>query len=222
MARRRRSRSVDTPEPVSIRYVGIGCVIPYDSNPRDNREAVESVANSIQSFGFLVPIVVDEDMVVIAGHTRLEAANSLGLKEVPVIVAGDLTEDQVKQFRLIDNKVSELARWDFDLLSEEITSLQDSGIDFTQFGWTQEEVDCLTDVVADDCLSGADILPDESPEHDMTAPRGPSTTRFVFGEFVFFVPSDAYRRWANQLRSDMDYNEQDMIQEIKERLSIEE
>lgn len=82
---------------------------PYEKNPRKNDEAVKYVAESIKEFGFKVPIVVDKDMTIVAGHTRYKAAKKLGLNEVPVIVADDLTDEQIKAFRLADNKTGEKA-----------------------------------------------------------------------------------------------------------------
>ncbi len=110
-------------------------LIPYKKNPRKNDEAVEYVKNSIQAFGFKVPIVIDKDNVVVAGHTRLKAAKKIGLKQVPCIIADDLDEEQIKAFRLADNKVGELAEWDYDLLSDE---LGDISIDMSDFGFDFE------------------------------------------------------------------------------------
>ena len=98
---------------------------PYEKNPRKNDEAVEYVANSIRDFGFKNPIIIDKDGVIVAGHTRLKAAERLGLEEVPCIMADDLTEEQVKAFRLADNKTAELAGWDFELLDLELGDLED-------------------------------------------------------------------------------------------------
>jgi len=218
MVRRRRSEGAAK---VAIEYVDIHSLEPYERNPRDNQQAIASVANSIRTFGFLVPLVIDSNHVIVAGHTRFEAAKELGLDEVPVIVATNLTPEQVKQFRLIDNKVSELARWDFDLLAGEISALQESGLDFTQFGWTREELDCLSDVVAEDCLSAGAVTTLEATEHQRRADRrAPSTTRFVIGEYVMFVPQEVYRQWANDLRVDCEYDESEIIRTIKSRLGI--
>ena len=93
---------------------------PYENNPRKNDEAVKYVAESIKQFGFKVPIVVDKDNVIVAGHTRYKASQELGLEEVPCIVADDLNEEQIKAYRLADNKVSEKAEWDLDILNDEI------------------------------------------------------------------------------------------------------
>ena len=91
----------------------IGKVKPYKNNPRNNDDAVEATANSIKEFGWQQPIVVDKDGVIIVGHTRLKAAKKLKLEQVPVTVAENLTDDQVKAFRLADNKTGELVGWDF-------------------------------------------------------------------------------------------------------------
>lgn len=105
----------------------------YEKNPRKNDKAVNAVAESIRQFGFKVPIVIDTDNVIVAGHTRVKAANMLKLKKVPCIVADDLTDEQIKAFRLADNKVAELAGWDFDLLIDEIEGVD--GVDMTAFGF---------------------------------------------------------------------------------------
>lgn len=117
----------------------IADIIPYDKNPRKNDEAVKYVMESIKEFGFKVPIVIDKDNVIIAGHTRYKAAQKLKLQEVPCIVADDLTEEQVQAFRLADNKVAEQAEWDFDLLSEELEELID--FDMSVFGFEESVIE---------------------------------------------------------------------------------
>lgn len=112
----------------------INLIIPYENNPRNNDKAVEAVANSIREFGFKVPIIIDKNNVIVAGHTRLKAAKKLGLTDIPVVKADDLTEDQVKAFRLADNKVSELATWNEDLLMKELKSIN---LDMTQFNFEE-------------------------------------------------------------------------------------
>lgn len=105
----------------------------YKNNPRNNDDAVGPVAESIKQFGFKVPIIIDKNNVIVAGHTRLKAAIKLKLAEVPCIVADDLTEEQIKAFRLADNKVSEFATWDIDLLDLELGSIRD--IDMKDFSF---------------------------------------------------------------------------------------
>lgn len=106
---------------------------PYEKNPRKNDEAVKYVMKSIKEFGFKVPIIIDKNNVIVCGHTRYKASKKLKLETVPCIIADDLTEEQIKAFRLADNKVSEKAEWDFDLLNDELNSIFD--FDMTDFGF---------------------------------------------------------------------------------------
>lgn len=105
----------------------------YANNPRNNKDAVQYVANSIKEFGFRVPIILDRDGVIIAGHTRYKAAQKLKLKAVPCIYADDLTEQQVRAYRLADNKTQELADWNIDALADELELI--NGIDMAEFGF---------------------------------------------------------------------------------------
>ena len=107
-------------------------LIPYQNNPRKNDKAADKVAASIKEFGFKVPLVIDRNGVVVTGHTRLKAAKQLGIKTVPCIIADDLDENQIKAFRLADNKVAEAAKWDYDLLKIELEGLD---IDVEDFGF---------------------------------------------------------------------------------------
>lgn len=107
----------------------VGDITPYEKNPRKNDDAVKYVAESIRQFGFKVPIVIDKDGIIVAGHTRHKAAQKLKLKEVPCIVADDLTEEQIRAYRLADNKVSEAAEWDFELLADELDNILEIDID---------------------------------------------------------------------------------------------
>jgi DNA modification methylase len=132
-------------------------LIEYDNNPRHNEEAIEAVANSIKEFGFKVPIVLTSDNVIIAGHTRLKASVSLGLKEVPCIIADDLNEDQIKAFRLADNKTSEFATWDLSKLEDELANID---MDMLQFGFEELE-ELLPDNATDDDFDITDEIPEE-------------------------------------------------------------
>lgn len=134
---------------------------PYENNPRNNEEAVEPVANSISEFGFKVPIVATSDGEIINGHTRWKAAKKLKLKTVPVIIADDLTEEQVRAFRLADNKVAEIAQWDIELLMSEIESVDN--LDMTLFGFTDSDY-TLDDF--EDEETDTDISEDEIESED--------------------------------------------------------
>lgn len=126
---------------MNIKTLKVDQLIPYINNPRNNTDAIDKVASSIKEFGFKVPIVIDKDNVVVNGHTRLLASKKLGLEEVPVVVADDLTDAQIKAFRIADNKVSEYAEWDEDLLRIELEQLEEMNfdldlvnIDYSDFG----------------------------------------------------------------------------------------
>lgn len=129
---------------MEIIYKPVSDLIPYENNPRKNDQAVDYVANSIKEFGFKVPIIVGSDNVIVTGHTRLKAAIKLGLTEVPVIVADDLTEEQINAFRLADNKVAEMADWDFERLDLELETLD---FDMSEFGFDiEQELEMPTDL----------------------------------------------------------------------------
>ena len=121
--------------------LSIDDLIPYIRNPRKNDEAATKVAASIKEFGFKQPIVVDKNMIIVAGHTRLLAAQKLGLKKLPVIIADDLTESQIKAYRIADNRVAEEAEWDYDLLKLEINDLVDLNFSLIETGFSQDELD---------------------------------------------------------------------------------
>lgn len=228
-ATRRRTRpqphvnAVDINRRVEFTYVDLNDITPYPFNPRDNEKAIPAVAESIRAFGFLVPCVIDHNNVLVAGHTRTEAAKLLGMQEVPCIRADHLTQEQINAFRLIDNKVSEAASWDHDLLSGEISKLSEINLDWTKFGWNQEEIDCLTEVVAADCLdaqqTAAQAVADAAGSQNR---RAPTRARFVLGELVFFIDSNTYRAWVDGLRQLHDFNEVAITTDIKRRLGIVE
>ena len=121
---------------------------PYEKNPRKNDEAVKYVMESIKEFGFKVPIIIDKNNVIVCGHTRYKASKKLKLDTVPCIIADDLTEEQIKAFRLADNKVSEKAEWDFDLLDDELKGIFD--FDMTDFGFEFEDDEKPTQEVVED------------------------------------------------------------------------
>ena len=118
-------------------YKNTDDIIPYKGNPRNNKAAVDKVAKSIEEFGFNVPIVIDENDIVVTGHTRLLASKKLGLNKVPTIVVSDLTNEQVQAFRIADNKVSEFSEWNEDLLMQELSEIE--GIDMSIFGFDDLE-----------------------------------------------------------------------------------
>lgn len=125
---------------LKIVYKKLDDLTPYENNPRLNDGAVDAVAKSIEEFGFKVPIVIDKDGVIVAGHTRLKAAKQLAIDEVPCIIADDLSSEELKAFRLADNKVAELAGWDWEKLEEELENLKLLDIDMEELGFEEDEV----------------------------------------------------------------------------------
>lgn len=141
---------------MEVKMISVNDVVPYENNPRKNDDAVDEVATSIKAFGFKNPIIVDKNMVIIAGHTRLKAALKLGLTMVPVIVAEDLSDDQANALRLADNKTAELAKWDKKKLEEELKQINWEllGIDMTDVGFNDIFASEFQEVVDDDFDEG--------------------------------------------------------------------
>ena len=144
---------------LDVQSVAIERVIPYVRNPRKNTAAIGKVAASLAEFGWRQPIVVDARFVVIAGHTRLEAARTLGMTSVPVHVADTLSPAQVKAYRLADNRVAEEAEWDHALLALELSDLQLSGFDLEKTAFSPDELSALLNPPG--IIEGADV--DEVP-----------------------------------------------------------
>ncbi|MCL4190760.1 MAG: ParB N-terminal domain-containing protein, partial [Thermoguttaceae bacterium] len=152
-----------------VEMVDIARLVPYERNPRINEAAVDAVAASIREFGWKVPIVCDENMVIIAGHTRLKAALKLGLEKVPVHVATDLTPEQIKAYRIADNKTAELAEWNYELLPIELGELQACNFDLGLLGFDQDELAKLLDPGVKEGLTDPDEIP-EPPDEATTKP----------------------------------------------------
>jgi len=148
---------------LKVQTVPIGSVVPYARNPRRNTGAVAKVAASLREFGWRQPIVVDADMVVVVGHTRLLAAQQLGMAEVPIHVAEGLTPNQIKAYRLADNRVHEEAEWDDELLALELGDLRDAGLDLALTGFDDDELARLT-IEQTEGLTDADDVPEPQDE----------------------------------------------------------
>ncbi len=145
---------------MKVEMVAVDRLVPYARNPRQNDNAVDAVAASIREFGFRVPLVCDESMTLLTGHTRLKAAHKLGLKEIPVHIAENLTEAQKKAFRIADNKLGELAEWDSDLLALELEDLRMADFDLGTLAFDDGDVDEL--------LATLDATPEGQTDPDAT------------------------------------------------------
>ena len=155
---------------MQIEMVPLDAIREYERNPREiSEEAVAAVARSIETFGFKVPIIVDADNTIIAGHTRLRAARRLRLDTVPVIRAGDLSPEQVKAFRLADNQVATLSTWNYELLPLEVSELQGTGFDLALLGFDEDELARLLDPGIKPGLTDPDEVP-APPDEAITQP----------------------------------------------------
>lgn len=187
-----------------VQYCSPEELIPYEKNPRDNRLAIDDVVRSIEEYGFTNPILVNEEKVILAGHTRREAAILAGMERVPYIVVDGLTEAQQRAYRLADNKLSELALWDEDLLKEELENLLDADYDLSLTGFS--DVD-LTDLLKDE-EDLEDIEPEEPKEKKTTLPMlrfGSNSVRITqdelimlsnrYNEYVEAEPGEGFVTW---------------------------
>ncbi|MFW6106970.1 MAG: ParB N-terminal domain-containing protein, partial [bacterium] len=152
-----------------IELYTIDAIKPYEANPRVNDQAVDAVAASLRDFGFRQPIVVDEQGVIIVGHTRWKAAKQLGLAKVPVHVAKDLSAEQIRAYRIADNQTNTLAEWDFELLPVELAELQSADYDLSVLGFDESELAKLLDGDVAEGLTDPDSVP-EPPDEPITRP----------------------------------------------------
>ncbi|MBP9034539.1 MAG: ParB N-terminal domain-containing protein, partial [Pseudomonadales bacterium] len=155
---------------LNVEYRPLAAIQPYEKNPRMNDAAVDAVAESIRRFGFRQPIVVDDAGVIVCGHTRWKAAQKLGLEQVPVHVARDLTPEQIRAYRIADNKTAELAEWNLDLLPIELAELQGAGLDWSLLGFDADELAQLLDPGVKQGLTDPDEIPE--PPDAATTQRG--------------------------------------------------
>ncbi|MDH4201474.1 MAG: DNA modification methylase [Phycisphaerae bacterium] len=153
----------------TIELRNIDTIIPYDKNPRINDNAVDAVAASLKEFGFRQPIVVDKDGVIVCGHTRYKAALQLDLKKIPVHVATDLTPEQIKAYRIADNKTADLAQWDYEILPIELSELMDAGFDMNLLAFDEKELVKLLDTDVTQGNTDPDAVP-EPPDEAITQP----------------------------------------------------
>lgn len=204
-------------------YMDIADIVPYEWNPRDNGKAVQSVANSIRSTqGMAQPVLIDSNNVLVAGHTRVEACKLLGLQEIPVVRLDHLDAETINAFRIIDNKVAEGADWNHELLAGEIAKLEAYGIAWTDFGFSQDEIDCLGQLVAADCLSVETLAPvaQQAAQEAAATLRAPRQARVVIGEHVFYLAMEDYRRWSDGISALCNFNKDDIAAEIQRRLRM--
>jgi ParB-like chromosome segregation protein Spo0J len=197
---------------MKIELMPLDQVLPYARNPRINAHAVEKVAASIKEFGFRQPIVVDGEMVIVVGHVRYEAAKRLGLKKVPVHIATDLTPEQIKAYRITDNRVGEESEWDKALLQLEIVELEEAAFSADLLGFNDEE---LRDIKA----SVDGLLEDGFGKDDDDDIEEADTTARI-GGYTFPIPREQYLEWLEALKQSVGFEKKEIIAELKRRLGL--
>lgn len=222
---------------LQIEYRHVSELQPYKNNPRLNETAVPAVMQSILDFGFRVPVIVDTEGTIVAGHTRVLAVQRIiaedptkasEYQDIPILVASDLNPEQLQAFRLVDNKVAEIATWDFDLLAEEVAALNEVGITLTGYGWTQEEIDCLHNVVSIDCLTDTPKVPGEGDGLSTPLFKGRglnftldgSAVRISFGTLAFMVGREDFEAWNADLHKKHNFNAEAVIEEVAGKLGL--
>ena len=162
---------------MDIQLINPTQLLPYERNPRNNEDTIETVAKSIQEFGFRQPIVVDEEMVILAGHTRHQASLELELEQVPVHIAKGLDEAQKRSFRIMDNKSAEMSTWDRDMLKAELSEIANFDFDMTLTGFTLDEIARLG---GDHIMEFATEVDDDEPVEELLDDYTIANVRMVF------------------------------------------
>ena len=197
---------------MKIELIAINKVVPYARNPRINAHSIDKVAASIKEFGFRQPIVTDSEMVIVVGHVRYEAAKRLGLEKVPVHIATELTPEQIKAYRITDNRVGEESEWDKALLQLEIAELDDASFDADLLGFNAEE---LSEIKA----SVDDLLGDGFDSDDVDEIAEADTTARI-GAYSFEIEREQYLNWLESIKQDVGFEKKEIIEEIKKRLGL--
>ncbi len=196
---------------MKVELMPVDQVIPYARNPRINAHAIEKVAASIKEFGFRQPIVTDKEMVIVVGHVRFEAAKRLGLKKVPVHIATELTPEQIKAYRITDNRVGEESEWDKALLQLEIAELDAATYDTELLGFNAEELK--------EIQSSLDSMEDGFGEDDDDDIKEADTTARIAG-YTFPIPREQYLEWMEAIKQQVGFEKKEIIAELKRRLGL--
>jgi ParB-like chromosome segregation protein Spo0J len=197
---------------MKVELLDLKKLVPYARNPRITAHAVDKVAASIKEFGFRQPIVVDSEMVIIAGHTRYQAAQKLGLKKVPVHVAEGLSAEQVKAYRIADNRTGEEAQWDNEMLALELADLDNMSFDKAVLGFEAAELEQLQ--------KSLDSLLTDGIDDDEEKPIGEADTRATIGPYSFEIPRERYLAWIEEVKQEVGFDKEAIVHELKKRLGL--
>ena len=196
---------------MKVELMSIEKLVPYARNPRITAHDVDKVAASIKEFGFRQPIVVDSEMVIIVGHVRYQAAQKLGLKKVPVHVMEGATPEQVKAYRIADNRTGEEAEWDRELLQLEINELDTGDFDKSVLGFNEEELNSLR-------LSLESLQ--DGIEGDEDGELEEADTKATIGPYTFVIERGQYLEWMEQIRQRVGFDKEAIVEELKRRLGL--
>lgn len=198
---------------LQIEHISILQIAPYVKNARTHSEdQISQIVESIREFGFTNPILIDQHNELIAGHGRLEAAKIVGLETVPAVRLSDLTEQQVKALRIVDNQLALNAGWDLDLLAAEIVELESDDFNLDLLGFD------------DDFLAG--LLPDEmdiDPDREQPDPEindAQEKVSIILGPYEISVQRSEWDKWETSIRAKVGFDKSDVISEIKKRLKM--
>ena len=185
---------------------------PFPRNPKKHpEEQIDKICSGIKEFGFLVPILIDADGEIIAGHGRLLAAQKLKMAEVPVILVDHLTPTQVKAFRIADNKLNE-SPWDYDMLTELLGEINQDGGNMDALGFDEAEINRMLDSLLSPESVGDGRVP--TGKIDVDEPD----TRVTIGKYWFSVPWQSYVIWIENLKQDVGFDDKSVVDELRRRL----
>jgi ParB family chromosome partitioning protein len=200
---------------LKIEYLAIDQIREYERNAREHSQVqVDQIVASIEEFGFTNPVLIDKSNVLIAGHGRLAAADQMGLEEVPAIRLGDLTEKQAKALRIADNQLALNASWDLDLLSSELSELDDQEFDLELLGFDE---DFLRGLLPDDPESD---FSDGQGEGESSAGDDQSEVVLIIGPYKLKVDRRKWDAWETQVRAKVGFDPDDVAREIERRLGL--
>jgi ParB-like chromosome segregation protein Spo0J len=197
---------------MKVELLDLEKLVPYARNPRVTAHAVDKVAASIKEFGFRQPIVVDSEMVIIAGHVRYQAAQKLGLKKVPVHVADGLSAEQVKAYHIADNCTGEDAQWDNEMLALELEDLDKLSFDKTVLGFEPAELEQLQKSIESLLTDGIDDDEEKSIEE--------ADTRATIGPYTFEITREQYLAWIEEVKQQVGFDKEAIVNEFKKRLGL--
>lgn len=199
---------------MKIQLLPTNQVLPYARNPRVNEHAIEKVAASIKEFGFRQPIVVDSEMVIVVGHVRHAAAKRLGLEQIPVHVVDNLSTEQIKAYRITDNRSGEESQWDNDLLSLELSELASQDFDTSLLGFDEAEMEQIQRAVDSEVEDGF-----EENNQDLDNVQE-ADTQATIGEYRFTLPRDQYLTWMEEIKQHVGFEKEKVVAELKKRLGL--